>query len=208
MIGALIAKALYLYTKKRILVVCYTNHALDQFLEDLLTAGIPGTQMVRLGSTKKSPDQIKNLGLSVQATPRNLGGNHWAMLDGKRQTAIEHASTLRTEFQSYLAKDATLADLKIQTELDLSDPEFEDAFNIPDTGDGMRRVAKKGKSVGDHYLLEGGAVVKMQEYIRKSLLNILLSGVCHLTIEEPTLIDGKPRFSIRSSKQSQQQVGS
>ncbi|KAI6121074.1 hypothetical protein F5141DRAFT_1200869 [Pisolithus sp. B1] len=40
-IGALLAKALHMYTRQTILVVCYTNHALDQFLEDLIDIGIP-----------------------------------------------------------------------------------------------------------------------------------------------------------------------
>ncbi|PCH37262.1 hypothetical protein WOLCODRAFT_34503, partial [Wolfiporia cocos MD-104 SS10] len=40
-IGALLAKILYDFTQNTILVVCYTNHALDQFLEDLLKSGIP-----------------------------------------------------------------------------------------------------------------------------------------------------------------------
>ncbi|KAI6026672.1 hypothetical protein BKA83DRAFT_4124296 [Pisolithus microcarpus] len=40
-IGALLAKALRMYTSQTIFVVCYTNHALDQFLEDLIGVGIP-----------------------------------------------------------------------------------------------------------------------------------------------------------------------
>jgi len=33
--------------------VYYTNHVLDQFLEDLLKVGIPGDSIIRLGSTVK-----------------------------------------------------------------------------------------------------------------------------------------------------------
>lgn len=33
---------------------CYTNHALDQFLEDLMEAGLPGKGIVRLGTRSKS----------------------------------------------------------------------------------------------------------------------------------------------------------
>ena len=49
-IGALIAKAFYEHTNETILVLSYTNHALDQFLEDLLDNGIPSESVVRLGS--------------------------------------------------------------------------------------------------------------------------------------------------------------
>jgi superfamily II DNA or RNA helicase len=49
-IGALLAKALYEHTAETILVLSYTNHALDQFPEDLLDNGIPQQNVVRLGS--------------------------------------------------------------------------------------------------------------------------------------------------------------
>ncbi|KAI8920392.1 hypothetical protein DFJ77DRAFT_497413 [Powellomyces hirtus] len=37
-----------------ILCVCYTNHALDQFLEDMIKAGIPEDDIVRVGGRSKS----------------------------------------------------------------------------------------------------------------------------------------------------------
>jgi Rad3-related DNA helicase len=49
-IGALLAKAFHDHTKSKILVMCYTNHALDQFLEDLLDIGIDRSAIVRLGA--------------------------------------------------------------------------------------------------------------------------------------------------------------
>lgn len=53
-IGALTAKILHLFTKKTILVVCFTNYALDQFLEELLEIGIPESTMLRLGNIGKA----------------------------------------------------------------------------------------------------------------------------------------------------------
>ncbi|KAF7355553.1 hypothetical protein MSAN_01472400 [Mycena sanguinolenta] len=52
-IGALLAKVLHDEDLK-ILVVCYTNHALDQFLEDILDIGVPADNIVRLGG-KSTP---------------------------------------------------------------------------------------------------------------------------------------------------------
>lgn len=49
-IGALISQIILKQTDKRILVLSYTNHALDQFLEDLLDIGVAEDDMVRLGS--------------------------------------------------------------------------------------------------------------------------------------------------------------
>ena len=44
--------ALIRLSKVTILCVCYTNHALDQFLESLLDKGI--TSIIRIGSRSKS----------------------------------------------------------------------------------------------------------------------------------------------------------
>ncbi|KAG1717607.1 hypothetical protein EDB19DRAFT_1922450 [Suillus lakei] len=60
-VGALLAKALHDFTNQTILVVCYTNHALDQFLDDLLKIGIPDDHMVRLGGRAKP--QLAHLNL-------------------------------------------------------------------------------------------------------------------------------------------------
>ena len=46
--GALIARTILANTTAKILCVCYTNHALDQFLEDLLEKGIDS--IARIGN--------------------------------------------------------------------------------------------------------------------------------------------------------------
>ncbi|KAI8655251.1 hypothetical protein NCS57_01273400 [Fusarium keratoplasticum] len=57
-LGALILVAILRLTNYRILVLSYTNHALDQFMEDLLDMGVKPDQMVRLGS--KSTEATKS----------------------------------------------------------------------------------------------------------------------------------------------------
>ena len=59
--GALLAKIIHDFTDETILCVCYTNHALDQFLEDLMIFGIPKESLVRIGGTSKVSDKIKPL---------------------------------------------------------------------------------------------------------------------------------------------------
>ncbi|KAG5662550.1 hypothetical protein KAF25_004968 [Fusarium avenaceum] len=49
-LGALILLTILRLTNSRVLVLSYTNHALDQFLEDLMDIGVSPDQMVRLGS--------------------------------------------------------------------------------------------------------------------------------------------------------------
>ncbi len=51
-VGVFVANALVRSSKETILCVCYTNHALDQFLEALLDKGI--TDLVRIGGKSKS----------------------------------------------------------------------------------------------------------------------------------------------------------
>lgn len=53
-IGALIGLFLTRFTSQRILVLSYTNHALDQFITDLVDIGVKEEDIVRLGS-KASP---------------------------------------------------------------------------------------------------------------------------------------------------------
>lgn len=62
-LGVLLAKIILSHTKEKILCVCFTNHALDSFLEDLLSKGVQ--DIVRIGSgcrnQKLEPCQLRNL---------------------------------------------------------------------------------------------------------------------------------------------------
>ncbi|KAK6344622.1 hypothetical protein TWF718_006580 [Orbilia javanica] len=50
MVGNVIAKLLYLYTKESMLVITHQNHICDEFLENLLEMGVRTEHVVRLGS--------------------------------------------------------------------------------------------------------------------------------------------------------------
>src|SRR5580704_13449489 len=98
-IGALITKSIYMFSTKKILVVCYTNHALDQFLEDLLNIGIPMSSVVRLGS-KYNP-KTEALSISKQKTNSRLGWVDRKIIDGLKvaaQLRIEHLQRVFTRF--------------------------------------------------------------------------------------------------------------
>ena len=62
-IGVRLAEIIYNLTSERILCVCFTNHALDDFMGDLLSAGL--TKMVRIGGNSKDsrlePYLLKNI---------------------------------------------------------------------------------------------------------------------------------------------------
>ncbi|KAL1740854.1 P-loop containing nucleoside triphosphate hydrolase protein [Schizophyllum fasciatum] len=102
-IGAILAKILHDHTSQTILVCCYTNHALDQFLENLIDIGIPHESMVR-EFRQLSEDLVKDLELSFrsyQAVNVSLGSvlEHVEFEDGEYfeafQVPTEEDGTLR-----------------------------------------------------------------------------------------------------------------
>jgi hypothetical protein len=78
-----------------ILVVCFTNYALDEFLKDLLNIGIPPGHMVHLGG--KCTDQTKPLTLREQ-TGTNLNSKQWAEIDKLKQKLQMHETSLKDTF--------------------------------------------------------------------------------------------------------------
>lgn len=148
-IGAMLAKALHDFTSETILVVCYTNHALDQFLEDLLDSDIPADSMVRLGG--KSTSRTEPLALSNQSGARHrvydLINSTTALADHHEQSMRPLVSSLKDfkpswpEFQEYL-------------EFSETDGELYAAFQLPESESDMRTVGEDGRVVKDSYLFD------------------------------------------------------
>lgn len=86
-VRALVAKALHDSTSQVILVVCFINHALDQFLEGLMDIGIPSSAMVRLRG--KSTGRTKPLTIRKQVCAK-LTASHWAEIDKSKQKLEGH----------------------------------------------------------------------------------------------------------------------
>lgn len=85
-VGALIVN-LVLKHGMRVLVLSYTNHALDQFLVDLFKVGIPKEYMVRLGS--KSTDETAELSLEKQHLAKFRKTMDWATVNQLRSEIDE-----------------------------------------------------------------------------------------------------------------------
>jgi AAA domain len=147
-IGALIAKALHLFTSKTILVVCYTNHALDDILEGLLDVGIPPDSMLRLGG--KSTARTEPLLPHKQPTGARTR-DQWTIIDKYKQQAEALYQRLENAFNGYLSFKAHLSD--ILGYLEFEHPEFYGAFHVPEDSDGMVRVGTRGRIVSADYLL-------------------------------------------------------
>ena len=135
-------------------MVCYTNHALDQFLEDLLKIDIPAESIVRLGSAAKSTATTQSLTLSNQNIDFKLKKDDWNLINRRKLEAAEEAIRLRDAFSEYNAKAVSKSALMEYLEFDPDNLQFYDAFILPDDGDGMVKIGQKGKAIDKFYLLE------------------------------------------------------
>ena len=149
-IGTLIAKALHLFTDKTILVVCYTNHALDDILEGLLDVGIPPDTMLRLGG--KSTARTEPLLLQNQLTGFRTQ-DQWDIINKYKKEIEVLYRSLEKAFKGYISFKASLPGILAYLEFEV--PDFHGAFEVPDSedSDGMVRVGKGGEKVSATYLL-------------------------------------------------------
>ncbi|KAF8553242.1 P-loop containing nucleoside triphosphate hydrolase protein [Imleria badia] len=145
-IGTILAKAIHDKTSQTILVVCYTNHALDQFLGDLLKYNIPAESMVRLGG--RANQSIEHLCLHRQ--PRGRFRYDWGEINKLRSTASGKEDELKTHFYKLLnIKD----DKNLMRHLEVQHRDVLEAFRVPlETEDGMTCVGRNGKAIDDTYL--------------------------------------------------------
>ncbi|RDB20814.1 NFX1-type zinc finger-containing protein 1 [Hypsizygus marmoreus] len=149
-IGTLIAKALHDFTTKTILVVCYTNHALDDILEGLLDIGIPQDSMVRLGGKSTSRTEPMMMQKQKSTFRRDKGG--WALIDNLKVTSEVFREDLEKKFSRYIQSNILPRDILVH--LEFEEPAYYEAFRVPQADDGSTRVGRKGKAVNKFYLFE------------------------------------------------------
>lgn len=146
------AKVIHDSTSEKILVICFTNHALDQFLEDLMDIGIPSTAMLRLGG--KSTDRTKPLMIREQAGSK-LDPTQWAQINRLKPQLERDETRLHDAFNRFKATNVQTRHLMEYLEFSSEDLPFFDAFTVPeDQENGMTRVGKKGKALDTFYLLD------------------------------------------------------
>ncbi|KAL4786945.1 P-loop containing nucleoside triphosphate hydrolase protein [Aspergillus varians] len=149
-VGALIAKALFNHSQETILVMCYTNHALDQFLEDLMDIGIESSKIVRLGS--KSSQRTASLSLSTQQSNYRRSVENWRILNeltGKVRTLHTDSSEAFNAYSNFKLNYGTIMEF-----LEFEESEFFEAFTPPVQLDGMILVGEGGKHVTGTYLFD------------------------------------------------------
>ncbi|KAK0463077.1 P-loop containing nucleoside triphosphate hydrolase protein [Desarmillaria tabescens] len=148
-IGALLAKIIHDFSDLKILVVCYTNHALDQFLEDLLDVGIPIKNMVRMGG--KHTPRTKPMALQYQQCPTRFTGDDYSAIDLYKREIEKLSKTLERSFSENRLLEVSIEDLMLY--LERRQQAFHSAFQVPAPQDGMTIIDKKGRAVNEYYLL-------------------------------------------------------
>jgi len=132
--------------------VCYTNHALDQFLEDLLDIGIQPESLVRLGG--KSTPRTKPLAIFEQSTTFKHTKASWRVIEGLRSELDHLERRLRDVFARYQSATVQKEHLMQYLEFPPEDPAFYAALTVPEASDGRTLIGRRGKAVNRFYLLD------------------------------------------------------
>lgn len=144
-IGALIVSAIFRLTTYRVLILTYTNHALDQFSEDLIQIGISTNDMVRIGP-KSTPQTESTLlrSYSRQGEFRLTHQENLVKRDRERE-AQENGCQLQDIAERLSENKPHVAEILDYLEYSEEHPFFWDAFQVPESGDGFRIVGVKNK---------------------------------------------------------------
>lgn len=148
------AKIIHEFTGKTILVVCFTNHALDQFMEDLLDIGIPQTTMLRLGNIGKAPSRLKHLGLHEQALLFKLPRTAFASIQQLKELTTNLASRFQQIFDRYMEAVISIPDIMEYLEFADEGENYIEAFCVPQADDGSKFIGKGGRKVNSRYLID------------------------------------------------------
>jgi len=128
------------------LVVCYTNHALDDILESLLDIGIPQASMLRMGG--KSTARTEPLRLQrTEGSARN-----WSVIDELKGQLEILSQGADSAFKRYAQSKYSLAD--VLDYLEVEEPRYFEAFRVPEPEDGWQTVGANSEPIGPDYLLD------------------------------------------------------
>lgn len=147
-LGVLLARALHDRTKETILVVCFTNHALDQFLEELMNNGIPASNITRLGG--KSTAQTAQLSVYDAARSIQRPQEDWDEMNSLQA----RCEIKKQKLQDTLPANFASSGPSTSSILGLLEPRLFRAFQTPQRDDGMSLVGKNGTIIGPNYLFE------------------------------------------------------
>jgi hypothetical protein len=152
-IGALCAKVLLRQPDVKILVTCYTNHALDQFLEELMDIGIPKSEMVRIGGRSTDRTAPVSLHTLSRSSGARLTKGDWWEIEALRSRQNALGRALATEYAAYTEFNNPKHET-IMNHLRFEHNDYAAAFAVPASSDNSTVVGRGGRAVGRCYLLE------------------------------------------------------
>lgn len=152
-IGALIILLITKLTDLKVLVLAYTNHATDQFMEDLMDIGVPASSMVRLGSKSTKATEgtlLKNIARSSSA---RLTFEEKNIIDARKQEAQKNAAELQVAGSKLSGKKIDPKDVLEYLEFSDEYSFYWHAFQIPESQDGFSVVGANNRSLQPEDLL-------------------------------------------------------
>lgn len=153
-IGGLASKMLLGSSSGCLLVLSYTNHALDQFLEDLLKIGIRESDMTRLGSKFSAATAPLSFEPQFRASKFQHGKKEKSRLYRAKEEVNDTRDEVTTMFEKTMGR---VSWVDILDQLKFSDDPQEQlfwrAFEVPTEDDGFVRSGKKGKVIKEDYLI-------------------------------------------------------
>lgn len=146
-IGALMILIILRLTNYRVLILSYTNHALDQFIEDLMEIGVEKNDIVRLGSKYTSATEGTRLDSYVRESQYRLKHEEWGIINALKQ----EGATIRQQLEEVsgdLARNR-IKSSQILDYLEFSDhhSSFWNAFQIPTAKDGYQLVGANNRAL-------------------------------------------------------------
>ena len=142
-----------------ILCICYTNHALDQFLEGLIRSGIPIEKVIRVGGRSKSETLAKRALHELSFRQRNREEQHqWLKLKIEAQKIEE---TILQYSDQKAKKKINLK--KLQSWIQFEYPDFaEQLFGEDDSDQGFQTVGKVDKLLAEWLGVERSSVLAIE----------------------------------------------
>ena len=131
--------------------MCYTNHALDQFLDDLTRIGITADSMVRIGG--RASASVQHLSLQSQKRtyhPRSRA--EWTLIEEAKSRSTFLVNCLHSSFRALVKAEKAISHNDMLSHIEFEDPEFWAAFQVPSEPDGMQ-ITWKGKEIQRDHLI-------------------------------------------------------
>ncbi|KAI0541591.1 P-loop containing nucleoside triphosphate hydrolase protein [Xylaria digitata] len=183
LVGALLAKALVDNTGEILLILSFTNHALDQFIEDLMDIGIDDDMIVRLGS--KCTTRTAPLLLSAQSEIGAHGKRaRYELIDYQKDHMNGILEEIGKHSDEFFRDGISLMQILEYLQFSQTDGHFYDAMLVPEALEGETIVGTKGKKMQPDYLLRRWESGKNAGVLSTELSNSELSRVWNLKKSE------------------------